>query len=59
MGARRKILVGVLVAVLVLLAVNTLIVEGEKKSATVTAPGGRILELPDGRVQYAEYGRSS
>lgn len=56
MGARRKILIGVLVALLALLAVNTLIVEGETKSAAVTVPGGRILELPDGRVQYAEYG---
>ena len=56
MGARRKILIGVLGAVVALLAINTLIVEGETKSAEVTVPGGQVLELPEGEVQYAEYG---
>jgi hypothetical protein len=54
MGASRKILVGVLVAVLAVLAVNTPIVEGETKSATVTVPGGRIL---DSRGAIAAYSR--
>lgn len=40
----------------VLLAVNTWVVEGETKSATVTVPGGRILRLPGGEMQVLEKG---
>ena len=45
MGRGWKILIGVVAVLAVLLAVNTLVVEGETKSAEVTVPGGRILEL--------------
>lgn len=39
-----------------LLAINTLVVEAETKSATVTVPGGRILHLPGGEMQVLEKG---
>jgi pimeloyl-ACP methyl ester carboxylesterase len=55
--ARRwKILVAVLAALAVLLGVNTWVVDGETKPATVTVPGGRILRLPGGEMQVLEEG---
>lgn len=39
-----------------LLAINTLVVEAETKSATVTVPGGRILRLAGGEMQVLEKG---
>lgn len=39
-----------------LLAVNSWVVDGETKSATVTVPGGRILRLPGGEMQVLEKG---
>jgi pimeloyl-ACP methyl ester carboxylesterase len=55
--ARRwKILIAVVGALAVLLAVNTWVVEGETKRATVTVPGGRILHLPGGEMQVLEKG---
>lgn len=39
-----------------LLAINTLVVEAETKSATVTVPGGRILRLAGGETQVLEKG---
>ena len=39
-----------------LLAVNALLVDGETKSAEVTVPGGRILELAGGDMQVVERG---
>lgn len=56
MARRWKILIGVLAALAVLLAVNTLVVEAETKPATVTVPGGRILRLPGGEMQVLEKG---
>jgi pimeloyl-ACP methyl ester carboxylesterase len=57
MGGRGlKVLVGTLVVIAVLLAINTLIVEGETKPAVVTVPGGRILHLPGGEMQVLEKG---
>jgi pimeloyl-ACP methyl ester carboxylesterase len=38
------------------LVVNALFVDGETKPAEVTVPGGRILDLPDGKVQVLERG---
>jgi pimeloyl-ACP methyl ester carboxylesterase len=52
----RSILIAVLAALAVLLAVNTLVVEGETKPATVTVPRGRILRLPGGAMQVLEQG---
>lgn len=58
---RRGVKVGLGVAIafcalVALLAINALIVDGETEDATVTVPGGRILDLPGGRVQVVEQG---
>ena len=44
-------------ALIVLLVVNTLVVDDRTESATVTVPGGRILDLPGGEMQVVEGGR--
>lgn len=51
-----KIAIGVLAALVVVLAINTFVVNGETKSASVTVPGGRILDLPGGQLQVLERG---
>lgn len=56
MGRGTKIALGTVIVLVALLAVNTLVVDSETKSAEVTAPGGRILELPGGDVQVVEHG---
>jgi pimeloyl-ACP methyl ester carboxylesterase len=59
MGRGRKILIGVLVGLVVLvvaLIVNSFVTEAETKSAEVTVPGGRILELRGADLQVAEGG---
>src|SRR5262245_8151410 len=59
MGKGRKILIGALVAVAVLvvaLVVNSVVTEAETKPAEVTVPGGRILELQGGDMQIVEGG---
>ena len=56
MGRGWKILIGVLGVLAVLLAVNALLIDGETKSAEVTEPGGRILELDGGDVQVVDRG---
>jgi pimeloyl-ACP methyl ester carboxylesterase len=59
MGRGWKIGIGVLVALIALLAVNALIVDGKTGAATVTVPGGHILDLPDGEMQVVEGGPRS
>jgi pimeloyl-ACP methyl ester carboxylesterase len=56
MRRRWKILIGVVVVLAVLLAINTIVVEGETKSAEATEPGGRILHLEGGDVQVVDRG---
>ena len=57
---RRWIIgIGVALALLVLLAINAVLVDGETESASVTVPGGRILDLPDGEMQVRERGPRS
>lgn len=56
MGRRLKIGIGVAVALLALLVINALVVDGKTEKAEVTVPGGRILDLPDGELQVAEHG---
>jgi hypothetical protein len=56
MSRRWKTLIGVAGLLAVLLAINTLVVEGETKSAAMTVPGGRILHLPGGDMQVLEKG---
>jgi pimeloyl-ACP methyl ester carboxylesterase len=51
-----KIAIGLVVALVALLIVNTLIVDGETKEAETTIDGGEILELPGGQVQVFEEG---
>jgi pimeloyl-ACP methyl ester carboxylesterase len=45
-----------LVALAILLAVNTIVLNQETKGAEVTVSGGRILDLPGGAVQVVEQG---
>jgi len=56
MGRGWKIGLSAVAAAVVLLLVNALITGGETKSATVTEPGGRILDLPAGEAQVVERG---
>jgi pimeloyl-ACP methyl ester carboxylesterase len=51
-----KIVIGVVVALAVLLAVNTLVVDGETRDAEVTVEGGRIVTLPGGEIQVTDSG---
>lgn len=44
-----KILIGVVIALAVLLAVNSVIVDNQTKEAEVTVEGGQILSLPADR----------
>lgn len=59
MGRRLKIGIGIVAALLALLVVNMLVVDGKTESAEVTVPGGRIFKLPDGDLQIAEHGPRS
>ncbi len=56
MGRGWKIAIVVVGALVVLLAINTLVVEDETKPAVVTLAGGRILHLPAGDMQVLERG---
>jgi pimeloyl-ACP methyl ester carboxylesterase len=56
MGRGWKIAVGLGVALIALLLVNTLLVDGKTESAETTVPGGRLLDLPDGEMQVVEGG---
>lgn len=59
MGRRSKIAVAVALGLLALLAVNALIVDDKTEDAEVTVPGGRILDLPDGKIQVLDRGQRS
>ncbi len=51
-----KILIGVIAAVLVLLALNAVVTGKETKSAEVTVAGGEIVKLPGGDLQVVDSG---
>lgn len=51
-----KILIGVVLVLAALLALNTINVDDETKAAEVTEPGGRILDLAGGEMQVVEDG---
>lgn len=51
-----KIAIGVVAGVIALLILNALLVDDETKSAGVTVPGGKILDLPGGKLQVVEHG---
>jgi len=59
MGRGWKIGIGLLAALIVLLGINAVLIGGETKGATVTVPGGKILDLPSGQVQVVEGGPES
>jgi pimeloyl-ACP methyl ester carboxylesterase len=59
MRRRWVIGIGVVPALLALLVVNALVVDGQTDTAHVTVPGGRILDLPDGELQVREDGPRS
>jgi len=54
MSRGLKIALFVVAGLAALLAINAVIVGGERKTAAVTAEGGRILKLPGGEVQVVE-----
>ncbi|HEX4669636.1 MAG TPA: alpha/beta fold hydrolase [Solirubrobacterales bacterium] len=56
MGRGWKIAIGVVAALIALLLVNALLVDDETKSAAVTVPGGRLLDLPGGETQVVDGG---
>ncbi len=56
MGRGLKIGIAALLALVVLLAINALLVDGKTKEAEATVPSGRILDLPGGEMQVAEHG---
>jgi pimeloyl-ACP methyl ester carboxylesterase len=56
MGRGWKIAAAVLIALVALLGINALLIDGETKSAAVTVPGGRLLDLPDGEIQAIDSG---
>jgi pimeloyl-ACP methyl ester carboxylesterase len=51
-----KIGIGVVAALIVLLVVNALLVDGKTGAAEVTMPDGTILDLPSGAAQVVEGG---
>src|SRR3954453_4143952 len=59
MRRRWVIGIGVVLALLALLVVDALVVDGQTESAHVTVPDGRILDLPDGELQVRENGPRS
>lgn len=56
MGRRLKLAVGLLAALAALLVANAVLVGDDTGRAGVTAPGGRVLELPAGDLQVVEKG---
>jgi pimeloyl-ACP methyl ester carboxylesterase len=51
-----KIAIGVGVLLAMLIGVNALVTDAETKSAEVTVPGGRIVSLPGGELEFVEEG---
>lgn len=54
-----KILIGVVVVLIALLALNALSVDHETKAAGVTEPGGKIVDLSGGDLEVVEEGPRS
>lgn len=59
MGRGWKILIGAVVVLIALLALNALSVDHETKAAGVTEPGGKILDLSGGELEVVEEGPRS
>jgi pimeloyl-ACP methyl ester carboxylesterase len=56
MGRGWKIALAVAAALIALLLLNALLVDGQTKPAEVTVPGGEILDLPAGKTQVVDRG---
>ncbi len=56
MSRALKIVVAVVIALAVVLAINTIVVDGQTKGAEITVDGGRLISLPGGDVQVADSG---
>lgn len=56
MGRGVKIAIAAVLALVVLLVLNALWVDGKTKKAEATVPSGRILDLPGGEMQVDEHG---
>ena len=56
MGRGLKIGIAAVPALIVLLVINALWVDGRTKKAEATVPSGRILDLPGGEMQVDEHG---
>lgn len=56
MSRGLKILIGLVVALAALLAINTIIIDDQTKEAEVTVEGGQILSLPGGDLQVTDTG---
>jgi pimeloyl-ACP methyl ester carboxylesterase len=56
MGRGWKIGIGIVATLAVVLGVNAVITDGKTEAAEVTFPGGRLLDLPGGKVQVVEGG---
>ncbi len=56
MGRGWKILIGALVVLVVLLVLNALSIGHETKAASITEPGGRILDVSGAELQVVERG---
>jgi pimeloyl-ACP methyl ester carboxylesterase len=56
MGRRAKVAIGVAAGLLALLALNAALVGRDSGEASVTVPGGRILDLPSGEIQALDRG---
>ena len=54
MKRRWKVLIGLGIGLVLLLTINTIVVDNETKSATITANGGKILNLPGGDLQVVD-----
>jgi pimeloyl-ACP methyl ester carboxylesterase len=54
MRRRWKVLIGLGIGLVMLLTINTIVVDNETKSATITANGGKILNLPGGDLQVVD-----
>src|SRR5258707_11800692 len=56
MGRGWKIGIGAVLALIALLVVNALFLDSETKPAEVTVPGGKVLDLPGGKLQVLDRG---
>jgi pimeloyl-ACP methyl ester carboxylesterase len=55
MGRRLKVGIAAIVALLALLLLNALWVDGKTEEAAITVPDGRIFDLPDGDLQVVDH----